>query len=99
MSFFFFFKAAVWIGRRENKRWKEESTEPPETQLNCEVSGRAPVRNGTILVDKRCIGRAINVEIFIAGFVADKLHGCSLPQHTHTHTRRQGYKEKDLLSL
>lgn len=74
----------------KKKGWKEETTEPLEAQLDCEVSGTAPVRNRTILVDKCCTGRAINVEIFIAGFVADKLHHSSLPQYTHGHGHQKG---------
>lgn len=72
-----------WRGKKRAGRKK--TTEPLEAQLDCEVSGTAPVRNGTILVDKCCTGRAINVEIFIAGFVADKLHHSSLPQYTQGH--------------
>lgn len=75
---------------KKKKGWKEETTEPLEAQLDCEVSGTAPVRNGTILVDKCCTGRAINVEISIAGFVADKLHHRSLPQYTHGHGHHKG---------
>lgn len=84
------FTIALRIGRGGKKGWKEETTEPLEAQLDCEVSGTAPVRNGTILVDKCCTGRAINVEIFIAGFVADKLHHSSLPQYTHGHGHQKG---------
>lgn len=54
------------------------------------------MRNGTILVDKCCIGRAVNVEIFIAGFVADKLHRCSLPlADTHKLTRAKTHGAED----